>query len=283
MFFALFGYGQPATHYVSSVANTRRDFYGKLDFHRQGLFDHLIGSSAQELLYFSGGGGGSTGSSSMKTALNKIFDQYREDPKAEPDLVGIEGTMKYFGDLNVDLEGLESFAAHEIVQAPAMGELSREGFVNGWQERNCDTIEKQKAYIKNLKSELPGNRELFDRVYKYAFTIAKAGNSKQAALEQAIAFWDLLFASPLSAIKWSSASTPWLDWWKDFLTTSFKKSVNKDMWNETLKFAKLTLADEAMTFWTEESSWPSVIDDFVEWVKTEKRGGSKEEPMDEEY
>jgi DCN1-like protein 1/2 len=148
---------------------------------------------------------------------------------------------------------------------------------------SCDTVDKQKAYIKSLKSELPANRELFERVYKYAFTIAKAGNSKQAALEQAIAFWDLLFSSPLSAIKWTSASTPWLDWWKEFLTTSYKKSINKDMWNETLKFAKLTLADEEMTFWTEESSWPSVIDDFVAWVKNEKRGGSKTEPMDEEY
>jgi DCN1-like protein 1/2 len=64
-----------------------------------------------------------------------VFDQYREDAKGEPDSVGIEGTMKYFMDTDVDLEGLESFAAHEIVQAPAMGEMSREGFVNGWQER----------------------------------------------------------------------------------------------------------------------------------------------------
>jgi DCN1-like protein 1/2 len=84
-------------------------------------------------------------------------------------------------------------------------------------------------------------------------------------------------------MRWTSASTPWLEWWNEFLTTSYKKSVNKDMWNETLKFAKLTLADEEMTFWTEESSWPSVIDDFVAWVKNEKRGGSKTEPMDEEY
>jgi DCN1-like protein 1/2 len=120
-------------------------------------------------------------------------------------------------------------------------------------------------------------------VYKYTFTISKTGNSKQAALDQAIAFWDLLFDSPLSAIKWMSPNTPWLDWWKDFLTTSYKKSVSKDMWTETLKFAKLTLADEAMTFWTEESSWPSVIDDFVEWVKNEKRGGSKTEAMEEDY
>lgn len=55
------------------------------------------------------------------------------------------------------------------------------------------------------------------------------------------------------------------------------------MWNETLKFAKLSLEDEEMSFWTEESSWPSVIDDFVAWVKEAKRGGSKTEAMDEDY
>jgi hypothetical protein len=98
-----------------------------------------------------------------------------------------------------------------------------------------------------MKAELPGNRELFERIYKYAFTIAKTANSRQAALEQAIEFWKLLFGSPLSPIKWNSANTPWLDWWEEFLTTSFKKSINKDMWNETLKFAKLTLTDDAMT------------------------------------
>lgn len=43
--------------------------------------------------------------------------------------------MKYFHDTDVDVEGLESLAAFEVVQAPTMGEMSREGFVNGWQER----------------------------------------------------------------------------------------------------------------------------------------------------
>lgn len=178
--------------------------------------------------------------------------------------------------------------------------MTREVFVNGWQERklvpsptllydrsliqsSCDTIEKQKAYIKNIKRELPSNRDLFERIYKYSFTIAKAPDSKQAPLDSAIEFWKLLFMDSISAIQWTSPNSPWLDWWKEFLQTSFKKSVNKDMWAETLKFAKLTLEDEQMTFWTEESSWPSVIDDFVEWVKTEKRGGAKDEEMEEDY
>lgn len=53
----------------------------------------------------------------------------------EPDAIGPEGTMKYFQDIDVNLEDLDVLAAHEIVQATAMAELSREGFVNGWQER----------------------------------------------------------------------------------------------------------------------------------------------------
>ena len=54
----------------------------------------------------------------------------------------------------------------------------------------------------------------------------------------------------------------------------WKKAVNKDLWKQTLTFAEETMKDESLEFWNEESSWPSVIDDFVAWVKTEKgRGG----------
>ena len=148
---------------------------------------------------------------------------------------------------------------------------------------SCDTLDKQKAYIKNLKRQLPSDPEQFERIYKYVFSLALTGNSKQAPLDQAVAFWDVLFTSPMSAVKWTSPTTPWLEWWTEFVTSKYKKSITKDMWGQTLKFAKLTLADEAMTFWNEEASWPAVIDEFVDWVKTEKRGGSKEEEMDDGY
>lgn len=40
--------------------------------------------------------------------------------------------MKYFENLGVDVEGMEVLAVLEIIQAPTMGEMSREGFVDGW-------------------------------------------------------------------------------------------------------------------------------------------------------
>ncbi len=84
--------------------------------------------------YYSSGAG-ATASPAAKTTLNKIFDKYKEPGATDPDIVGVEGTMKYFQEIDVDVEGLESLAALEVVQAPTMGEMSREGFVNGWQEK----------------------------------------------------------------------------------------------------------------------------------------------------
>ncbi|EMD87806.1 hypothetical protein COCC4DRAFT_199932 [Bipolaris maydis ATCC 48331] len=232
--------------------------------------------------YYSGGSAPQA-SPAAKSALNALFDKYREDDAQDKDVVGVEGTMKFFADIGVNAEDLDALATFEIIQAPTMGEMSREGFVKGWTERNCDTVDKQRMYIQSVKEELPKNKELFTRVYKFTFPLARAQGQKAVALDSAVVFWELLFGSPLSAVKWSTEKTPWLSWWTEFVNSQWKKSVNKDMWNETLKFAQLTLEDESMGFWSEESSWPSVIDEFVEWVKKEKRGDTKEEVMDEEY
>lgn len=84
--------------------------------------------------YYSGGGGSNI-SSASKTTLNKLFDKYRDNVTTEPDLIGVDGSMGYLEELGVDLAGMDCFAALEIIQAPSLGEITREGFVNGWLER----------------------------------------------------------------------------------------------------------------------------------------------------
>ncbi|RAR07218.1 DNA polymerase alpha 70 kDa subunit [Stemphylium lycopersici] len=250
--------------------------YNSLDLCEPASLPQRQFGSSRHVRYYSGGGAPQA-SSAAKSTLNTLFDKYQVAGAQDKDIVGVDGTFNYFQHIDVNPEGLEALAALEIVQAPTMGEMSREGFVKGWSERNCETIAKQKDYIQDLKRRLPENKEVFTRVYKYTFPIARAAGQKAVALEDAVLYWELLFASPLSAVKWSSESTPWLSWWTEFVTSEWKKSVNKDMWNETLKFAQLTLDDEALGFWNEEASWPSVIDEFVEWVKREKREDTKEE------
>jgi DCN1-like protein 1/2 len=96
-----------------------------------------ISSEADHLhSYYSGNsGGGAQASSAAKANLTKLFDRYQEAGAPDKDIVGVEGTMRYFEETGVDAEGLEALAALEIVQAPTMGEMSRDGFVKGWSER----------------------------------------------------------------------------------------------------------------------------------------------------
>lgn len=53
-------------------------------------------------------------------------------PEDNPDTMGIDGTMKFFGDIQVQLDEVACFGVAELLKSPSMGEFTREGFVNGW-------------------------------------------------------------------------------------------------------------------------------------------------------
>lgn len=55
-----------------------------------------------------------------------------DDPADNSDGIGIEGTMKYLGDIQVRLDEVACFGVAELVKSPSMGEFTREGFVEGW-------------------------------------------------------------------------------------------------------------------------------------------------------
>ena len=59
------------------------------------------------------------------------------DPKTdEVDTISVEGTMKYLADLSINMENAEFLVPLEIVQAPALGEITKDGFVDGWKNIN---------------------------------------------------------------------------------------------------------------------------------------------------
>lgn len=117
---------------------------------------------------------------------------------------------------------------------------------------------------------------MFKKVYRYAFVAGREPDQKALGLENALVYWDILFASP--GMEWKTANHDWLDLWKSFLNAKWTRSVNKDMWNMTLEFAVKSLSDESLSFWNEDGAWPSVIDDFVEWCR--EKGIGKADGMD---
>ncbi|KAL1635070.1 Scaffold-type E3 ligase [Diplodia intermedia] len=245
--------------------------------------------------YFNNGGG-SGGAKAYEANLNQIFDKYVDNPQ-DKDSVGVDGTMQYLQDLDVPLDDITSLAVLELVQAPTMGEITRKGFVEGWAAKHynsavaveaelmkfhrADSIDKQKAAVSQLRSALSSSssRNTMKRVYKHTFIVARPPGQKAIPLEQAIEYWKLLY-SP-SGLDWSTQTTPWLDWWIEFLESKWKRTVNKDMWDQLFNFSEKSLEDETLSFWSEDGAWPGVIDEFVDWARTEKGRGAKQEDDEE--
>lgn len=57
----------------------------------------------------------------------------KSDP--DPDTIGVDGSMRYLGDLGVKLDEVVLLAVLTELSAPTMGELARSGFVDGWKTR----------------------------------------------------------------------------------------------------------------------------------------------------
>lgn len=131
-------------------------------------------------------------------------------------------------------------------------------------------------HLKSQVASLARDPALFKRVYKYAFVVGREKDQKALSLENALIYWNMLFAAP--GMRWKNAQRDWLDLWKEFLAEKWTRSVNRDMWNMALEFAFRSIDDDSLSFWNEDGAWPSVIDDFVDWCKA--KGIGKTEKMD---
>ncbi|KAG5998462.1 hypothetical protein E4U43_002413 [Claviceps pusilla] len=217
------------------------------------------------------------GPSPVDSQLNALFNSLRDNSSDDKDKMELESTMSYLDSkLNVNLENAELFIALEIVQAPSVGEIHRRGFVEGWKATGAGTSNQEHAaYLKHLSLTLSKTPTLFKKVYRYAFIAGRETDQKALGLENALVYWGMLFSPP--GMVWKTKNHDWLELWKAFLDEKWTRSVNKDMWNMTLEFAIKSMADESLSFWSEDGAWPSVIDDFVGWCRA--KGIGKPESM----
>jgi len=87
-------------------------------------------------------------------------------------------------------------------------------------------------------------------------------DKKILAIEEATTVWDMLGMHE----RWPMFSR-WLEYLKD------KKSVSRDTWRLFLTFTEQYPKD--LTAYDADGCWPSMIDEFVDWV-LEKEGKKKD-------
>jgi len=224
-----------------------------------------------------------------------------EDATDSPDTVGITGTMHYLTELGVALDEPAVVALLTELAAPTMGELSRDGFNKYWAALRCDTLQKQQTSVNLIRENLSKDIDFFRKVYKHTFrmyipyphlslltsvspshsalltlpspphtVLIRQPGQKGVQLDSALDFWRLLFG-PQGGFQWKDPHTDWLALYIEFLDTRWRKSINKDLWDQTLVFAQKTLEDGTLGWWSEDGAWPGVVDEFVASVR-ERRG-----------
>ncbi|RAH42202.1 defective in cullin neddylation 1 family protein [Aspergillus brunneoviolaceus CBS 621.78] len=214
-----------------------------------------------------------SGAGASTSAINKIFDSYSDSPEESPEIIGIDGVMRFLGDISVQLDEVTCLAIAELVKSPTMGEFTREGFLHGWRALGADTLAKMTAHAAELRARLPIEPDLFRRVYRYTFPLCRMQGQRNLQFEIAAEQWRLFFTAEHGGVAWGSATTPWLDWWLEFLEGRGPRPVNKDLWEQVEVFMRKTGEDEAMGWWSADGAWPGVIDEFVEFVVGKRKGG----------
>ncbi|KAK4443257.1 Cullin binding-domain-containing protein [Podospora aff. communis PSN243] len=193
-------------------------------------------------------------------------------PEGSGNTMGAESLEGYFKQLGLNLENYELFVLLDIVQADGLGQITLKGFVDGWLQASQDPnhrvqadIASQKKYARHCAAQAAKDPVYFKKLYHRAFLTGKEPQQKALDKEVAIVFWEMLFSPAVHP--WRSKNVNWLDVWKQFLEAKWTRSVNKDMWSQTLSFADKTMEDETLGFWSEDQAWPGVIDDFVAWCR----------------
>lgn len=187
--------------------------------------------------------------------LEELFSKYVDEDN--PQLIGPDGVVRLCEDLEVQPEDVAVLVLAWHLKAKRSGFFSHDEFMNGCEEMRVDSLAKLKEKIPVFREEL-ANETTFREVYEFAFTFSRETEESRSI--------DVEIAQGLLELLLHDLEVNFKQEMVEFLEnqTSYKV-VNKDQWRNILEFCKTTAPD--LSNYDETSSWPVLIDEFVEWLK----------------
>ncbi|KAK9468837.1 Cullin binding-domain-containing protein [Lipomyces arxii] len=209
--------------------------------------------------YYDAGSGSLTPQKRDSKALTELFDKYKD--LEDPTSIGLDGTINYIQDLGVDLEDPVVLALAYKLSAPTVGQFSKQGFINGWQEMGADTITKMKKVVETLRDQMQNDPVFFKNVYRFTFIFVRSPGQRILNLDSAVEYWTLLLEDRFPDKRS-------FDQWVSFVTEQYKKAIPRDTWNMLLDFVVNVLNNaNGLDSYDSEAAWPSIFDEFVAYLK----------------
>jgi len=192
-----------------------------------------------------------------------LFNNYKEEGEenGEEQFIGLDGIVKLCTDLEISPEDVTTLLLAFALNAQEMGYFTKKEWTEGLEKLQVDSIEKLKAHLPKLRDEL-NDQNKFKNIYRYAFNFSKEREQKCIDLEAAAGMLALIMVERYPICKSFLAYLQ--------VQTAYKV-LNLDQWMNLLEFCKVTGAD--FSNYDENGAWPCIIDEWVEWSKTEHSPG----------
>lgn len=204
-----------------------------------------------------------------RRAIERMWSRYK-DPKG--DIMRAEGVALFMEDLRVDPADVAVLVLCYHLGADVMSEFTREEFVGGLAKLGCDTIDKLRNRLPELRAELDDD-VTFRKVYEFAYGFARKRGTKIVEQPMALAMWGLLY----------QGNRTWelMDDWVAFLEEHHNRPILKDTWQMLLDFVWTTKPDFS-NYDPVADAWPPLIDEFVDSLCLARGQPSPSEKLMEE-
>ncbi|GAM19850.1 hypothetical protein SAMD00019534_030250 [Acytostelium subglobosum LB1] len=187
--------------------------------------------------------------SSIETLFNKYTD---EDDR---DKISGENLQRLCRDLKIESELLELAFSWKL-RAKTLGEVTKTEFKNALICLRADSHDKLRSEMSKLATVV-GNAQSFKEFYCYIFDYGMQPNQRVQSLDMAIGLWEVALTAKYKDLKH----------WCEFLRQK-NQGVSRDTWNQMLDFVRIVNDD--ITKYDPEASWPTLIDEYVEYLSTAK-------------
>eukprot|EP00053_Salpingoeca_punica_P017940 m.173936 g.173936 ORF g.173936 m.173936 type:complete len:317 (+) comp17324_c3_seq2:806-1756(+) len=206
-------------------------------------------------------GGGTK--SPPETPLRTFFNVYRDEGT---DVIGPAGVEKLCTDLAIAPDDVAVLVLAWRLNCATMGSITWDEWSSGLTGLKCDNVTALRAKLTALRGSM-SDKQVAREIHRYAFKyiLSIEGNEQRKCIERDSAVQMLaVILGPASPGAWKL-----LPEFTEFLLQSSAKVINRDQWDSIFEFAQSVSND--LSTYDETAAWPVLLDDFVEWVKTNKK------------
>jgi DCN1-like protein 1/2 len=200
--------------------------------------------------------------------IEHIYNTYQD--QGDPERIDVDGVLRYLEDLGIEPEDPKSLTLAFFLEAPSMGVFTRAKFIGNWSRTTARSVAEMKQYIESLHSTIQDDPLQFVQLYNFTFDFSMENPGQRLlAIDTAVEYWKML----LYQRREFEGCQARFDQWFLFLTTH-KKAITKDTWRMVYLFFKEVVAADpsGLLGYDEMASWPSVIDEYIEWLRDSGEG-----------